>query len=233
MPDVSFGTHFFQDLVEARICYLPLFPDEPAVAFNERFLLGATNLLPTMLPEFAGLADVVRVIDVSRAADGKVLQLLMNADLAEAVAVLAEQASVEQLAEPGADVASRVPDRFWLWRLRIAEHIASQLDPERFGVVAFYVFGSTENATAGLGSDIDLLVHVRGDPRQRNDLLLWFEGWSLCLDEMNYLRTGYRTGGLLDVHLVTDEEVAKRTGFAARIDAITDAARRLPLMKRG
>jgi predicted nucleotidyltransferase len=233
MPDVSFGTHFFQDLVEARICYLPLFPDDPVVAFNERFLLGAPNLLPTLLPEFTRLADVVRVIDVSQAAEGKVLQLLMNADLAEAVAMLAEQSSVEQLAEPGGGVAPRVPDRFWLWRLRVAEHIASQLDPERFGVVAFYVFGSTENATAGLGSDIDLLVHFRGDARQRNDLLLWFEGWSLCLDEMNYLRTGYRTGGLLDVHLVTDEDIAKRTGFAARIDAVTDPARRLPLMKRG
>ena len=31
VPDVSFGTHFFQDLVESRIHYLPLYPDDPGV----------------------------------------------------------------------------------------------------------------------------------------------------------------------------------------------------------
>jgi pyruvate,water dikinase len=46
---------------------------------------------------------------------------------------------------------------------------------------------------------------------------------------MNYLRTGYRTDGLLDVHLVTDEDIAKSTSYAVKIDAVTDAARPLPL----
>ena len=73
----------------------------------------------------------------------------------------------------------------------------------------FYVFGSTKNATAGPGSDIDLLVHFRGPQQQREELALWLDGWSLCLAEMNYLRTGYRTDGLLDVHCVTDEDIAK------------------------
>ena len=31
VPDLSFGTHFFQDLVEASIRYLPLFPDDPEI----------------------------------------------------------------------------------------------------------------------------------------------------------------------------------------------------------
>jgi hypothetical protein len=44
---------------------------------------------------------------------------------------------------------------------------------------------------------------------------------------MNYLRTGYRTGGLLDVHLITDEDIAKRTSFALKMDAVTDPARPL------
>ena len=39
VPDVSFGTHFFQDLVEARISYLPLFPDDNDVIFNDEFLI--------------------------------------------------------------------------------------------------------------------------------------------------------------------------------------------------
>ena len=37
-PDLSFGTHFFQDLVEGQIRYLPLFPDDEGIIFNERFL---------------------------------------------------------------------------------------------------------------------------------------------------------------------------------------------------
>ena len=61
--------------------------------------------------------------------------------------------------------------------------------------------------------------------------MLWFEGWSLSLDEMNYLRTGYRTGGLLDVHIVTDEDIEKKSSYAVKIGAVTDAARSLPMKK--
>jgi pyruvate,water dikinase len=124
------------------------------------------------------------------------------------------------------------PQDHWAWRMYMAECIAAQLDPERFGVSALYVLGSAKNATAGPSSDIDLLVHFRGNERQRADLVLWFEGWSLCLDEVNFLRTGCRTGGILDVHLVTDEDVAQRSSFAVKIGAATDAARLLPLRGR-
>ncbi|MEN6334867.1 MAG: hypothetical protein ABFE01_11445, partial [Phycisphaerales bacterium] len=87
-------------------------------------------------------------------------------------------------------------------------------------------------ASAGPASDIDIILHFRGTPRQRADLQLWLEGWSLCLDEMNYLRTGYRAGGLLDVHLVTDEDIANKTSFAVKINAPSDPAQPLPLKKR-
>jgi len=120
-------------------------------------------------------------------------------------------------------------DDSWVWRYRMAENIASQLDPVRFGVEGFYLFGSTKNATAGLKSDIDILIHFRGSAEQREDLIVWLDGWSLCLDEMNYLRTGYRTGGLLDVHIVTDEDIENKTSYSVKIGAVTDAARSLPL----
>ncbi len=74
MPDLSFGTHFFQDLVEGQIRYLPLFPDDEGIVFNERFLLGSPNILPEVLPEFSRLAGVVRLIDVPQATDGKILR---------------------------------------------------------------------------------------------------------------------------------------------------------------
>jgi predicted nucleotidyltransferase len=111
----------------------------------------------------------------------------------------------------------------------MAEQLALRLDPRRFGVRALYLIGSTANATAGPGSDIDLLVHFQGNQAQREALLLWLEGWSLSLAEQNYLRTGYASDRLLDVHLVTDADIAARTSYAVKINAVTDAAIPLPL----
>lgn len=232
-PDVSFGTHFFQDLVEASIRYLPLYPDDEGVVFNERFLRGSGNILPAVAPEHADLADTIYVIDVPKATDGRVLRVLMNADLDEAVGVLASEASTTEISEPTVEAADfQHKEQNWRWRLRMAERIADRLDAERFGVKRLYVIGSTKNATAGPASDIDLLVHFDGTAEQRQSLERWFEGWSLCLSELNFLRTGYRTEGLLDVHLVTDEDVERQTSFAAKINAITDPARLLPLKGR-
>ena len=227
VPDVSFGTHFFQDLVEAGIGYLPVYPDDPDVHFNERFLLAAPNLLPELLPDSAGLADVLRVIDVPAAADGRVLRVLLNADLDEAVAHLAGPGGQAAHAAARHDEQVRTPLQFWRWRRQMAERISAELDRERFGVVALYLFGSVKNATAGPGSDIDLLVHVRGTDSQRRELLDWLDGWSRCLAEFNYQRTGYRSDGLLDIHLVTDEDIENRSSFAVKIGAVTDAAQLL------
>jgi predicted nucleotidyltransferase len=231
VPELSFGTHFFQDLVEADIRYIPLYPDEPGSLFNERFLRGARNFLPDLVPELASLAEIVRVIDVDRETRGKVLRVLLNADLDEAVAVFSEPTASSPASERSLQVAEGPlrDDEHWRWRMRMAERIGANLDPRRFGVKALYVFGSAKNGTARPGSDLDLLVHFAGTDAQRDDLLLWMDGWSRSLTEVNYLRTGYRSEGLLDVHLVTDEDVARRSSFAVKIDAITDAAQPLAL----
>jgi predicted nucleotidyltransferase len=115
----------------------------------------------------------------------------------------------------------------------MAEQVAANLDAARFGVKSLYVFGSVKNATAGPGSDIDLLVHDEGAGPKRERLAMWLEGWSVSLAEMNYLRTGFRSDGLLDVHYVTDDDIARQTSFAIKIGAVTDAARRLSLRQPG
>jgi hypothetical protein len=229
VPELSFGTHFFQDLVESSIRYLPLYPDDPGIEFNETFLLGARNVLPEILPESAALADTIRVIDVPQVTGGKVLRVAMNADLGEALGYIATPLAAADAAEKEDVPAEGPSEDHWHWRLRMAERIAAQLDGERFGVKAMYVFGSTKNATAGPGSDIDLLLHFRGNEGQRQALVLWLEGWSLCLAEINFSRTGYQSERLLDYHLLTDEDIEKKTSYAVKIDAVTDAARRLNL----
>ncbi len=88
VPDLSFGTHFFQDLVEAEIRYLPLYPDDDGIVFNEPFLLNSLNIFARLVPEYAELADTIRVIDVPGSANGRILKILMNADIDKAVGVL-------------------------------------------------------------------------------------------------------------------------------------------------
>ena len=233
MPDLSFGTHFFQDLVESRIRYLPMYPQDEHTVFRERFWLDSPNLLGDLVPEYAHLEHCIHVVDVPRQTGGRILRVLLNADLERAVAYLAEpeEAAAERPPlRPGQAVAE--PERHWFWRLRMAERIAAEMDAEAFGVAAAYVIGSAKNATAGPASDIDIMLHFTGNPRQRTELLAWLDGWSRCLSEMNYLETGVTTDGLLDVHLITDEDIARRSSWAAKIDAVTDPARPLPLGRR-
>ena len=230
VPDLSFGTHFFQDLVESGIRYLPLYPDDEGVSFNERFLLESKNILPEMLPEFAWLADTVRVIDVPGSSGGRILRLLMNADLDEALAYLSLPGGRDKLSRESNKAVTRPAEDHWQWRMHVAEQLASQCDGKRFGVEAIFVFGSTKNATAGPGSDIDLLFHVRGTPEQHQALSNWLNGWSQALAYINYLRTGYRLGGLLDVYFITDEDIASHTSLAAKIGSVTDSAKRLPML---
>jgi hypothetical protein len=90
VPDVSFGTHFFNDLVESGIHYLPLYPDDDGVVWNEDFLNGSANCLAEIAPEFADLKGVVRVIRVADAARGKLLQVIMDAEADRALAFLAK-----------------------------------------------------------------------------------------------------------------------------------------------
>lgn len=236
VPDLSFGTHFFQDLVEAGIRYLPLYPDDEGVHFNETFLTYSKNMLAEVLPQYEHLSHVLRLIDVPQSTGGKVLKVPMNADLDQAVGHLADPGgdTAVQAKQPGAFPSERrmiVPENAWRWRLDMAKKIAGQLDPERFGVAGIYVIGSTRSNKAGPASDIDLVVHFTGTEEQRAELETWFEGWSLSLDEFNYLQSGYRSEGLLDVHFVTDEEVAAKKGYAKKIGAATDAA--LPLKMKG
>lgn len=232
LPELSFGTHFFQDLVEASIRYLPLYPDDPANVFRELFLRRSRSVLEELLPEFANLSETLRVIDVPQETNGQILRVLMNAELDQAVAFLSPPQKEAEQQETQFAPADRPGEEHWRWRYRMARRIAAQLAPQQFGVIAFYLIGSTKNATAGPGSDIDLLLHFAGTEGQRKELTLWLEGWSRCLAEMNFLRTGYRCEGLLDVHLITDADIAERSSYAVKIGAITDAARELPMKEK-
>jgi len=229
-PDLSFGTHFFQDLVESSIRYLPLYPDDKDVIFNELFFDRSENILNELAHEFSDLSEVVNVIDIRKQTDGKVLNIFMNGEINEALGVLVDADDETKYVDPNESKTDKEKlEDFWKWRYHMANKIASRIDAEKFGVKKFYIFGSTKNATAGPASDIDLLIHFNGSEKQKRDLLLWLEGWSETLAEVNYMKTGYKLDGLLDIHIVTDKDIKEKTSFAVKIGAVTDAARELPI----
>jgi len=229
-PDLSFGTHFFQDLVEASIRYLPLYPDSEDVIFNEPFFRKSENMLEHLVPEYRHLEDTIKVIDVTNSADGQILRVLINAELEEAIAFLDEPKATKVTSLDTSEYIEWQPSNYWQWRYKMAEKMAELIPAEKFGVKAFYIFGSSKNANAGPASDIDLLIHI-DESADREKLNLWFDGWSQCLSELNYLKTGYTSEGLLDIHYVTDEDIEKRTSFASKIGAITDPAKQLKIGK--
>ncbi len=90
VPDLSFGTHFFQDLVEADIRYLALYPDEEGVIFKEDFFRNSPNALSNLLPEYEHLSSVVRVIDVPAVSGGRELCVIMDAENERGLGFLAD-----------------------------------------------------------------------------------------------------------------------------------------------
>ncbi|MBI2345602.1 MAG: phosphoenolpyruvate synthase [Deltaproteobacteria bacterium] len=50
-PEASYGTHFFQDLIEDQILYLPLYPEDPGIIFREDLLLKSENHFARLCPE--------------------------------------------------------------------------------------------------------------------------------------------------------------------------------------
>lgn len=65
MPELSFGTHFFQDLVETNIFYVALFPEKKGILFNKEWLKGSTNIFSKLVPDSSKYEDVIGVYDVA------------------------------------------------------------------------------------------------------------------------------------------------------------------------
>ncbi len=78
-PEVSFGTHFFNDLVEAHIVPVAMFPDQERTIFREDFFTSsAENRLRELSPEDAKYEEVVRVIHVPSATGGMRLHVYQD-----------------------------------------------------------------------------------------------------------------------------------------------------------
>jgi hypothetical protein len=84
-PDPSYGTHFFQDLVESNIYPLAVSPDQPGEYLNREFLRTAHNAIRELLPNediAPSLEEAVTVIHVPTVRNGQRLEILMDGEKA-------------------------------------------------------------------------------------------------------------------------------------------------------
>ncbi|MDO5678169.1 MAG: PEP/pyruvate-binding domain-containing protein [Propionibacteriaceae bacterium] len=62
-PDLSYGSHFFQDIVEGETFYAAIFDGRPGVVFNHERLTNQANEIAELVPTApSGVADVVHVV---------------------------------------------------------------------------------------------------------------------------------------------------------------------------
>jgi len=73
-PELSFGTHFFQDLVETDIFYVAIFPEKEKVFFHKQWMDPLPNILGKLIPEGSRYGGVIKAHDV----EGKGLSILAD-----------------------------------------------------------------------------------------------------------------------------------------------------------
>jgi hypothetical protein len=78
IPDVSLGTHFFNDLVEMDMLYFAVSPGKEGHALNEALLREQSNRLVTLLPSARKLIEALWVVEANDLA--KEGRLYLNVD---------------------------------------------------------------------------------------------------------------------------------------------------------
>lgn len=82
----SFGTHFFQDLIESRIYLLPIYLDDDNVMFNSKFFFDTKNSLSDFIDVDLKITRSLRLIRVADFKIGHHITLIMNDNESRAVA---------------------------------------------------------------------------------------------------------------------------------------------------
>lgn len=83
VPELSYGTHFFQNLIENNMFYIMIDPAAPGTDFQQSFFTGEPNRLTVLVPEADRWREVVRVID----ADGLYDEIRIHTEITQQKAV--------------------------------------------------------------------------------------------------------------------------------------------------
>lgn len=87
-PEVSYGTHFFQDLVEDGILYVPVYPDREETGFDEDFFVGQPNAVERYLDNLGELSGAIHLIDLKQS--GRSASVMISPSERRAVCFLEE-----------------------------------------------------------------------------------------------------------------------------------------------
>jgi len=87
-PEASFGTHFFQDLVESSIYPLVICLDDQDAIFNKDFFYNTPNCLVEFLPEYRNKDTCLHLIKVADYRSNHRLELVMDDEAKKSIAFL-------------------------------------------------------------------------------------------------------------------------------------------------
>ncbi len=189
---------------------LPLYPDQKENIFNEELLINIENNLMEISPKYKKYEIIIKVLKTKNMMSDGTMEIIMDGEANEAIGYL------------------KPPDH-WNCRMQKVNEIAEKLDPKIYGIEALFLIDSTKTGEAGPGSDIDLIVHFKGTEEQKEKLLNWFEEQGKKIDNENKKRTGIETGNLLDVHIITDTDISKKTSWATHIINPYSRVEKIPL----
>ena len=88
--EFSYGTHFFQDLVESGIYSLALQLGNDEAQFNRDFFLDAPNCLPELSPDDTDLSPYLHVIDLTAVTPNRRMKIVMDGSVDKAIGYLTE-----------------------------------------------------------------------------------------------------------------------------------------------
>ncbi len=206
-PELSFGTHFFQDLVESQIYYLPLYPDKEETMFNYEFFNNANNTLERFAPEYSHISYILKVINVREESNGRILRILANSDEERALAFLSKiDGKIETV---DLDISKPNVSEAQSWRLRMAEAFANSIDIAKYQIKGIYLAGSVFKSQAQPDSDIDIFVNIKQESNLRKEFIDWCNGWNSALVNVNFNRSGFKMEKILDVSVFDELELAE------------------------
>ncbi len=90
-PEPSYGTHFFQDLIEAEIFPLSVHLDDKNTIFNRSFFYDSPNHLREWLPDTSIREGDLRVLHVEDFLPASSMELIMDSEAGQVMAFVSEE----------------------------------------------------------------------------------------------------------------------------------------------
>ncbi len=205
-PDLSFGTHFFQDLVEASIRYLPLFIDGGTTFLNEAVIKESNNLLIDMLPEYSHLKEVVYVLDIENEFDGGTLKVLMSAEEEIALALIMPEGYKESeiVEDNNSPTFKSLGENIKFNRIaKFIERLSIKLDKEKYRIESVFFLPPVHAMEADQMRPI-LLIKTDASEEMLNSLRAYLNVWNDCLHTLEYRNDEHEEEKAFD-YILTDD----------------------------